>query len=183
MATYWSSVEPIWDVINIDSPESFLMTLAKVRPELGLLYAAHFCQSEVCNGGFTQFFWNSTGVLGPEAVKGFAAIGQEQTANIVQRAMDMLCQPYSRDRASRQMALKSLLPENEEPAEQNETEAEGTEEQELLALIAQDRVPGYRRVEAFSPLEEEFYIALENGNGGFELAADKYAERIGAQEN
>jgi hypothetical protein len=25
--------------------------------QVGLLYAAHFCQSEVCNGGFTQFFW------------------------------------------------------------------------------------------------------------------------------
>jgi len=27
-----------------------------------LLYAAHFCLSEVHNGGFLQLFWNSTGI-------------------------------------------------------------------------------------------------------------------------
>lgn len=183
MVAYWSSIEPIWDVINIDTPEAFLVTFAKVRPELGALYAAHFCQSEVCNGGFTQFFWNSTGVLAPEAVKAFKAIGLAQTSNIVQKAMDMLCQPYLRDRAPRQKALRSLHPENEEPPVENGTHEEGTEERDLLALIAQDTVPGYRRVKAFSPLEEEFYLGLESEKGGFELAADKYAERIGAQEN
>ncbi|WP_369973953.1 DUF4375 domain-containing protein [Polaromonas sp. SP1] len=30
------------------------------------LFAVHWCQSEICNGGFMQFFANSTGVLAPE---------------------------------------------------------------------------------------------------------------------
>jgi hypothetical protein len=106
-ANYWDAIDPIWDLINIDTPESFRTTFAAVRPESGLLYAAHFCQSEVCNGGFGQFFWNSTGVLAPEAVKGFAAIGQPQVANIVEKAMALLGSPYLRDRKARQEALQA----------------------------------------------------------------------------
>jgi hypothetical protein len=63
MTEYWDSIEPIWDSISIDSPESFHKTFAKVHPDLGLLYAAHFCELEVCNGGLTHFFSHSTGVL------------------------------------------------------------------------------------------------------------------------
>jgi uncharacterized protein DUF4375 len=69
------------NVINIyDGPDIFLKTFAQVRREVGLLYATAFCQVEVCNGGLSQFFGNSTGVLAPEAVEGFIAIGQPQTA-------------------------------------------------------------------------------------------------------
>src|SRR5712691_6959873 len=83
------------DVINIyDGPDAFLKTFAQVRREVGLLYATAFCQFEVCNGGFSQFFGNSTGVLAPEAVEGFIAIGQPQIADIVRRAMAKLGRPY-----------------------------------------------------------------------------------------
>lgn len=75
---YWAVLDQYWDVIDIDSPEVFESTFNRVPRSVGLLYAAHFCQSEVCNGGFTQFFWNSTGVLGPEAVEGFRAIGRKE---------------------------------------------------------------------------------------------------------
>src|SRR5271170_7900760 len=94
---YWDVIEPIWDDIDIDSAESFQQTFQNVPRELGLLYAAHFCQSEVCNGGFTQFFWNSTGVLAPEAVKGFEAISQPQLANVLSQAMALLGAPYLRE--------------------------------------------------------------------------------------
>jgi hypothetical protein len=74
---YWSLIEPVWDEIEIYSgPEEFSRTFAGVPRSAGLLFAAHFCQSEVCNGGFNQFFSNSTGVLAPEAIEGFKAIGQ-----------------------------------------------------------------------------------------------------------
>src|SRR5215468_5622343 len=78
---YWSIVEPVWNAINIgDGPEIFAQTFASVPRVSGLIFAAHFCQSEICNGGFRQFFWNSTGVLAPEAVVGFRDIGQAQVA-------------------------------------------------------------------------------------------------------
>jgi hypothetical protein len=107
---YGKAIDPIWDDIDIDSVESFQRTFQNVPSELGLLYAAHFCQSEVCNGGFTQFFWNSTGVLAPETVEGFVAIGQVKVADVVRRAMSMLGSPYLRDRAARWLALDGLAP-------------------------------------------------------------------------
>src|ERR1700722_16068115 len=145
--TYWNAIDPIWDDINIDSAELFRLTFELVPRELGLLYAAHFCQSEVFNGGFTQFFWNSTGVLAPEAIEGFAAIGQLQVAAVVRRAMSMLGAPYPRDRADRWAALDELAP-------------------------AADRQPdstgriGYRRIDRFGPLEEEFYSLLRTEADG-----------------
>jgi Domain of unknown function (DUF4375) len=90
-----ASLDSIWDVINIyDGPEAFLATFNQVSREAGLLFAANFCQSEVCNGGFRQFFFNSTGVLAPEAVDGFAAIGQVQVGNLLEQAMALLGAPY-----------------------------------------------------------------------------------------
>jgi hypothetical protein len=74
---YWAIIEPIWQTIDIsDGADVFLDTFFKAPQDAALLYAAHFCQSEVCNGGFFQFFFNSTGILAPEAVNGFRAIGQ-----------------------------------------------------------------------------------------------------------
>ena len=73
---YWRAVDPIWHSISIyDGPRVFLRQFGKVPVHLGLLLAAHWCRSEVFNGGFHQFFSNPTGVLAPEAVSGFKAIG------------------------------------------------------------------------------------------------------------
>jgi hypothetical protein len=107
---YWKAIDRIWDDVDIDSVESFQRTFQNVPREFGLLYAAHFCQSEVCNGGFTQFFWNGTGVLAPEAVEGFVAIGQVNVADVVKGAMSMLGSPYLRDRAARWLTLDGLAP-------------------------------------------------------------------------
>jgi hypothetical protein len=97
------------DVINIyDGPDVFLETFNQVRREIGLLYATAWCQDEVCNGGFRQFFDNSTGVLAPEAVEGFIAIGQPQIAELVVQAMAKLGLPYQRDRGTRESALEQL---------------------------------------------------------------------------
>jgi hypothetical protein len=121
-----------------------------------VLYAAHFCQSEVCNGGFTQFFWNSTGVLAPEAVEGFQAIGQPKVADVVQRAINMLGSPFKRDRAARWLALNALV---------------GGQVFEL----GTDGRPSYKNVDWFTDLEREFYALIESESGGFAVAADAYA--------
>lgn len=160
MSDYYQALEPVCDVIDIyEGPEVFLSTFSTVRPELGLLYAAHFCQYEICNGGFTQLFFNSTGVLAPEAVKGFVAIGQPRTAAIVQKAMSMLALTYPRERRNRQAALHDLASTTDITAR-----VRGAE--------------GYRRVEAFGPLEDEFYSLLESESGGFEVAANWYTGEI-----
>jgi hypothetical protein len=58
----------------------------------------HWCQSEVCNGGFHQFFHNSTGLLAPEAVDGFEAIGARELGSTTGEAMRYFGLPFPRDR-------------------------------------------------------------------------------------
>ena len=109
MSGYWDIVETVWDVIDIyEGPETFRQTYSSVPKESGLMFAAHFCQSEVCNGGFEQFFWNSTGVLAPEAVEGFLEIGLTQVASLISSSMALLGQPYPRDRDERHARLSEV---------------------------------------------------------------------------
>src|SRR5262245_50983257 len=106
---YWGIVGPVSQIIDVyHGPQVFLETFHRVRKELGCLYAAQFCQDEVFNGGFHLFFCNSSGMLAPEAVEGFDAIGQPQIANLVRNAMATLGFPYARERQARQAILKSL---------------------------------------------------------------------------
>jgi len=106
---YWGLVEPVWDEIEIyEGPEEFARTFARVPRPVGLLFAAHFCQSEVCNGGFDQFFSNSTGVLAPEAIEGFKTIGQDIVAEIIHEACSLFGEPFPRERSLRQGKLKAI---------------------------------------------------------------------------
>lgn len=100
---YWSLVEPVWLPLNLtwEDPEKFVRKFRRVRPEAGHLYAAHWCQSEVRNGGFHQFFSNTTGLLAPEALEGFRAIGLVEWAEILAKAMAHFGTPYPRDRYDR----------------------------------------------------------------------------------
>ena len=101
---YWSLVDPVWLTLNDswdDGPVEFLRQFRTVRPEVGNLYAAHWCHSEVCNGGLNQFFFNTTGLLAPEAVEGFQVIGVGRLAEILTDAMNFFGEPYPRDRSLR----------------------------------------------------------------------------------
>jgi hypothetical protein len=105
----WSVIEPVCDVINIyDGPTAFLESIKTIPRDLTLLYASLFCEQEVCNGGFHQFFSNSTGVLAPEALEGLKAIGQRGVAHILEEAMNAFGSPYLRDRGARQTILHSI---------------------------------------------------------------------------
>lgn len=114
---YWSLVEPVWLPLNYawDDPEKFVREFRRVRPEAGHLYAAHWCQSEVLNGGFHQFFSNTTGLLAPEAVEGFQAIGVTEWAEVLSEAMQYFGTPYPRDRNDRD---KCLLMHQRRPREE-----------------------------------------------------------------
>ena len=148
---YWSVIEPIWDSISIyDGPEVFLLQFGKVSSEVGNLFASHWCQSEVCNGGFDQFFYNSTGVLAPEAAKGFQAIGLCDLAELVRKAMSIFGDPYPRDRGVRCDLLERVAGVGGEGGDQ------------------------------LDQLDHKFYACLGVGHQRYSLAADKYARQIAA---
>jgi hypothetical protein len=105
---YWALVEPVWLPLNQswdEGPDEFVGLFRSIRPEIGHLYAGHWCQSEVCNGGLLQFFSNTTGLLAPEAVDGFRAIGATVWAEVLAEAMELFGNPYPRVREVRQQFL------------------------------------------------------------------------------
>jgi len=109
MGDYWSFVDPVLETINInETPEIFRRTFDSVPRVSARMYAAHFCQSEVCNGGFEQLFYNGTGVLAPEAAEAFREIGQTQIAALIESAMKLFGDPYPRDWEDRRRRLSEL---------------------------------------------------------------------------
>ena len=105
--TYWRLVEPIWKKVSIyDGGDVFLRGYAGITDKQKVLLPAHWAESEICNGGFHQFFWNATAVLAPEAVQGFRALGMVQIASVIEEAMMYFESPYPRDRNRRIKVLE-----------------------------------------------------------------------------
>jgi hypothetical protein len=144
---YWKLVKPIWSTIFIgDTVDKFNKSFAEAPLAARTLFAAHWCFSEVSNGGFHQFFYNSTGVLAPEAVDSFRALGMPQTASVAEKAMEWFGHPYPRERRIRLQQIEA---------------ATGSKK--------------YRSWQQFRPLDEEFCRLMRSENGGFLTAADTYA--------
>jgi hypothetical protein len=98
----WGLVEPVWLQINTyDEPDEFLSQFRQVQLKVGHLFAAHWCVAEVLNGGFDQFFFNTTGVLAPEALAAFRAIGLVEWASLLEEAMQFFGDPYPRNQKER----------------------------------------------------------------------------------
>ena len=114
-AGYWSVLEPYWDRIDIyNGPERFNATFSAAPAVVQTLFAAHFCESEVANGGLHQFFTNPTGVLAPEAAEAFRALGFDRSAAILERAMQFFGVPYPRDADVRLELLEQVRGETRE---------------------------------------------------------------------
>ena len=154
---YWSLVEPYWDSVQLDDPLSFLREYSAMPEASRHLLAAHWLYSEVCNGGFHQFFTNPTGVLAPEAVDGLRALGLAELAGIAAQAVAFFETPYPRDQMVRIARLDQYARHSGEPADADE--------------------------EAWNPfaaLDDRFYSDLELGSSDqdrFVQAADAYAAR------
>src|SRR5215216_5698235 len=96
---YRHALDQVLGKISIyDGEEAFSEQFLKVNLKQRHLFASHWCQSEVRNGGFLQFFWNSTGILAPEAVIAFRAIKMPNAATLIERAMMFFGLIYPRDR-------------------------------------------------------------------------------------
>lgn len=104
----WSVLAPIRDALPLGDGEAFAKKLAALRPEHRYLYAIWWCDSEVRNGGFHQFYANPTGVVAPEAAEGFAAIGLARVAEIVRETMNVFGTPFPRRRADRLKRIPAM---------------------------------------------------------------------------
>jgi hypothetical protein len=147
---YWTMVEPHWERVSIYNGGQIFLREYALTPEAARnLLSAHWCQSEVCNGGLHQFFSNSTGVLAPEAAAGYEAIGMPGLGSVVRRAIEFFGPRFPREEEERRRALDSYG---------------------LTHPLAWD---------PFGKLNEEFFELLENEGGGWAYAADEYAKPHG----
>lgn len=172
--SYWDFIEPYWDVFDIyNGPEGFESSTRGAPRSAVLLYAAHFCHSEVHNGGFLQFFWNNTGVLAPEAIEGYRAIGVPSMGEALTNAVRLLGSPYPRARDERWDAL--LVASGHSESELREIfEKYGRKPDHMKSLYA-DFVEA-TSVLPFDELNRRFWNAAKTENGGFEDAATRYAQ-------
>jgi hypothetical protein len=81
------------------------------------LVAFGWLRAEINNGGFSQYFFNSSGDAAPDAMAAAAAMGATEVAALLGRAIALLGDPYPLDQASRQQRLEELEDTAEEPFE------------------------------------------------------------------
>jgi hypothetical protein len=147
-AAAWQVIELHLEAVSIyDGPIAFLEGFEKLAEPVRHLFAVWWCDSEVCNGGFHQFFSNSTGVLAPEALEGFREIGLRECADVVEAAIDWFDTPYPRDREARHAALRAI------------------------------ELPGEKREQwdPFNDLDHQYYAAKEREK--FDERLDEFARR------
>jgi len=106
----WSVIEPMWGSVDIyDSLEVLETYLAPASPGQRAVFSTTWLHNEVCNGGFDQFFYNSTGILSHEALLGFERLGATDYRGLVERAMSLFPEGIvPSDRAKRVELLESI---------------------------------------------------------------------------
>jgi len=103
---YWSIVETAYRSISVhQDPAAFLEQLAGATRVERVLLPAHWCQSEVLNGGLWQFFMNSTGVLCPEAIEAYGALGMPKLSSVLKDAASWFGPEYPRAKKDRRSML------------------------------------------------------------------------------
>ena len=113
------TLEEIW---NIDDKVNFVVemgyyTVRKceygdnisvlTKPER-VIYIVTTLDGEVHNGGFDQYFWNSSGDQANELVDAFIEIGAPQTAAICEKALSVFGGHVPEDRDERNEVLDAL---------------------------------------------------------------------------
>lgn len=106
----WGAIELVWDAVSIyEGPEILDAGLQFATRGQQAVYAVWWTQSEVGNGGFAQYFNNSTGMVVCHARDGLLHIGATELAAVVERAMALFPggMPPA-DRAKRRALLHKL---------------------------------------------------------------------------
>lgn len=169
---YSSKIQSLFQKVNIyEDVRSFLVSIKDLHYPLLLLYAALFCLSEIHNGGFLQLFWNSSGVLLPEAVEGYRALGMPKLAATFTSAAALLGLPYPRDIGERRDALLKASMYTEDELTRI---FEGTENLYLREATANL---------AMGALNHEAWELARSENSGFQERDFIYAATLAPEHN
>lgn len=104
-------IRPVSFAANIyDGPAEYEQSLRPFSQAQRLVFALHWYDAEVNNGGHDQFYWNSTGIVWRDALAAYRAIGAPGIADILQQSADRLGGSPALDRGDRQQQLSDLAP-------------------------------------------------------------------------
>jgi hypothetical protein len=162
-----------------DDPEAAMEWSARMTHVQMALWAIANADGQICNGGFSQFFYNSYGELAHEALAGFELLGMAPYADILREAYAVFPgQRIPKDRDERVALLETMARDDEATAARLRAASNGIEhasaifkgtedlwvalEAHYCALIHQDiGVRGYN-VAFYKPLCE----CIESHAGG-----------------
>ncbi|MBR7122492.1 MAG: DMP19 family protein [Oscillospiraceae bacterium] len=82
--------------------------IEKLNEHERVFYVTQILEQEVNNGGFSQFFFNSSGDFSNELVDAFTKIGALKTAEICKKALDVFNGKVPTDRDEREELLNCL---------------------------------------------------------------------------
>src|SRR5262249_32215993 len=84
---FWALIEPVWPDDPSMSLEDELAHISLATPGQRALYVVTLCIREVCNGGFEQFFCNSSGMYASEVREGLRLLGADEYAAAFEKAL------------------------------------------------------------------------------------------------
>jgi len=101
----WRTIAPYWSKEIFCGTIQFKRYWRALPAEIKPIFATYWCNFEIENGGFTQFFYNSSGIVAAEALAGFRALRLNKVAQVISAAMKRLGPKYPTDRLLRWHAL------------------------------------------------------------------------------
>ncbi|WP_443747359.1 DMP19 family protein [Asticcacaulis solisilvae] len=137
-----------------DNSPAFWASFGNLAPAAQVLVPAHFCDAEICNGGFYQLFFNSTGIFAKSGQQAFIVLGMPETAALIEKALLWFSQE---ELPVREVRIEKL-----------------TSHRAAIEL----RIPDAQREDwdPFAALDDLYYEVADRENGGFVAAADRFAE-------
>jgi hypothetical protein len=102
-------IDPLWWTVSIyDSKEKYEKDLAPFSSSQRAVFALMWYMTEVNNGGHSQFYSNSTGIVWEDAMNGFELIGLMEGKEIIEESARRFKTRPSFDRTERENALDKL---------------------------------------------------------------------------
>ena len=111
----WRVIKPMWDAVDIyDTLQTLTNGLNSATPGQRAIFATTWLDSEVCNGGFDQFFYNSTGILTNEALLGFDRLMAIAHAELLGQAIGLFPEgQVPSNRGERVELLETVVQKND----------------------------------------------------------------------
>ena len=99
------------------------------------VYTTWWVEAEVNNGGFNQYFWNSSGQFGLEAIEGFKVIGAPKTAKLMEEAVTIAVEEFPEMKRFREEGTIEAFSESYEHTNLNDLDLAFYEYDEDLSAL------------------------------------------------